>query len=114
MTSEKATRTGPQAKIDSQLLYEVYRKRGQAQEKQVPPGPTTVRIDKKGRALVDIRADVSAALVATVKKYDGEVLSTSAEHHSIIARVPLLQLERLAADPSVRAISPAAEPITRR
>jgi hypothetical protein len=112
--SEKETRTAAQQKIDSQLLYEIYRKRGQAVEKQVPPAATLVRIDAKGRALVDIRARVTPALISRVKRRGGSIVSTSTEYHSIIARVPLLELERLANDPAVRAISPAAEATTNR
>jgi hypothetical protein len=42
------------------------------------------------------------------------VLSTSARGRSIIARVPLLKLETVAAHPAVRFIEPAAEAITGR
>jgi hypothetical protein len=111
---EKDARSPAQQKIESRLLFEIYRKRGQAAAKQVPPGPTGVRIDTKGRALVDIRAIVTPALLARVKKSGGVILSTSVDYHSIVARVPLLQLEQLASDPAVRAISTAAEAITVR
>lgn len=112
--AEKEARTPAQQKIESRLLYEIYRKRGQAAAKQIPPGPTDVRIDARGRALVDIRAFVTPSLIARVKRSGGTILTTSVEHHSIVARVPLLQLERLAGDRSVRAISVAAEPVTVR
>jgi hypothetical protein len=112
--SEKDARTAAQQKIDSRLLYEIYRKRGQAAEKNVPPGPTGVRLDGSDRALVDIRASVTPALIALVKKSGAAIVSSSTRYHSIIARVPLLQLERLAGDPAVRAISPAAEATTVR
>jgi len=112
--SEKETRTAAQQKIDSRLLYEIYRKRGQAEEKNVPPDSTRVRIDKADRALVDIRAVVTPALIAKVKKTGATIVSSSTQYHSIIARVPLLQLERLAGDPAVRAISPAADATTVR
>jgi hypothetical protein len=112
--AEKQTRTAAQQKLDSQLLYEIYRKRGQAAEKNVPPDATRVDVDKDGRALVDIRAAVTPALLAKVKKRGATIVSSSTRYHSIIARVPLLQLERLAGDPAVRAISPAAEASTVR
>ena len=112
--SEKTERSAAQQKINSQLLYEIYRRRGEAERKGVPPGSTGVKIDARGRALVDVRADVSAALQHKIRTYGGTVLSTSRESHSIIARVPLLRLEHLAADPSVRFIEPAAEAITVR
>jgi len=111
---EKTARTAAQRKINSQLLYEIYRRRGEAERKGVPPGSTDVKIDGRGRALVDVRADVTAALQQKIRTYGGSVISTSQESHSIIARVPLLRLERLAADPSVRFIEPAAEAISVR
>jgi hypothetical protein len=111
--SEKESRTPAQQKIDSQLLQEIYRKRGQASAKEVPAGKTDVRVDARGRALVDIRAPVTTALTSFIKKNGGSIVSTSAQYQSIVARVPLLKLERLAARPEVRAISPAPEAETR-
>ena len=75
--SEKELRTAAQQKIDSQLLYEIYRKRGQAEEKNVPPDATRVRLDKNDRALVDIRAVVTPALLAKVKKSGATIVSSS-------------------------------------
>ena len=64
---EKEQRTPAQQKINSQLLYEIYRLRGEAAQKAVPPGPTGVKIDARGRALVDIRADPTPALQNSVR-----------------------------------------------
>ncbi|MEP6918955.1 MAG: hypothetical protein ABJC89_25160 [Acidobacteriota bacterium] len=108
--SEKESRTPAQRKIDSQLLYELYRFRGEAKQKNVPPDPTGVRVDRTNRALVDVRAEVTAALQKKVRSLGGAVQSTSTQYRSIIAWVPLRTLERLAEDPAVRAIVPAAEP----
>jgi hypothetical protein len=112
--SEKEGRTAAQQKIDSQLLYEIYRARGEAEQKGVPPGETGVRIDTRGRALVDVRAPVTAALDRAIRRVGGVVLSSTSSHQSIIARIPLLKLETLAAEPSVRFIVPAAEGVTVR
>jgi hypothetical protein len=112
--SEKEARTATQRKINSQLLYEIYRHRGEAKRKGVPPGETGVKIDTRGRALVDVRADVTAGLLARIRARGGTIVSTSREYHSIIARVPLLELERLAANRTVLFIEPAAEAMTVR
>jgi hypothetical protein len=112
--SEKASRTPAQQKINSQLLYEIYRRRGEADRKGVPPEPTGVRIDALGRALVDIRAEPTAALQKKIGREGGVVVATSARDRSIVARVPLLKLETLASDPAVHFIEPAAEPTTNR
>lgn len=107
--SEKESRTPAQRKIDSQILYELYRLRGEAQQKNVPPGPTIVRIDQVERALVDVRVEVTPAMEKKVKSLGGTIQSTSVEYRSIIAWIPLKKLERLAEDRAVRAIVPAAE-----
>jgi hypothetical protein len=112
--SEKDSRTPAQRKINSQLLYELYRFRGQAREKQVPPEPTGVKIDPKHRALVDVRAEVTPALEKKVRGLGGTVESVSRQYRSIVAWIPLTALERLAADPAVRAIEPKAEATTIR
>ena len=65
----------------------------------MPPGPTGVKIDARGRALVDVRADPTPALQNSIRRLGGVVLSTSTRGRSIIARIPLLKLETLAADP---------------
>jgi hypothetical protein len=49
-----------------------------------------------------------------IRDLGGTVLSTSRQYLSIIARIPILKLERLAEDPSVRSIEPAAEATTNR
>ena len=107
--SEKESRTPAQQKINSQLLYELYRLRGEAKQKNVPPDPTGVKLDPKGRALVDVRAEVTPALQKNVRTLGGTIESTSTEYRSIIAWVPLKKLEQLAADPAVHAIEPAAQ-----
>src|SRR4051812_17201085 len=106
----KDARSPAEQKINSQVLYEIYRVRGQAAQKHVPPGPTGVRIDRHKRALVDVRAIVTPKLEETVRRLGGTILSVSVTYHSIVAWVPLRQLERLARDPAVHAIEPNAEP----
>ncbi len=112
--SEKEARTPAQRKINSQLLYEIYRRRGEAARKAIPPAATSLNIDPKGRVLIDVRAEVTPALQKTIRALDGAIISTSAEHRSIIARVPLLKLEQLAEDAAVKFIEPAAEARTTR
>ncbi len=112
--SEKEARTPAQGKINSQILYEIYRRRGDARRHGVPPGPTGVDVDARGRALVDVRTEVTPALQQTIRSLGGVIVSSSPEHRSIIARVPLLRLERLAGDAAVRFIEPVARATTNR
>jgi hypothetical protein len=112
--SEKEARTPAQQKINSQILQEIYRRHGQAKEKDVPPGPSGVRLDEKDRALIDVRAEVTPALQKKLRDMGSTIVSTSREYLSTIAWVPVLKIERLAADKSVRAIEPAAEATTHK
>ena len=112
--SEKEARTPAQRKLDSQLLYEIYRRRGEAERKGVPSGATLVKIDGRGRALVDVRAEVGAALLKKIRASGATVVSTAAEYRTIIAWIPLMKLETLAGDASIRAIMPAPEAVIAR
>ncbi len=110
---EKEFRTPAQRKINSNLLYEIYRIRGEAEKKQVPPEVTAVETDQKGRALVDIRTDVTPSIQQKIRSVQGTIVSTSPQYRSVIAWVPLLKLEELAAIMAVSAIEPSAKPTTR-
>jgi hypothetical protein len=110
--SEKRSRTPAQQKIDSQLLYAIYRKRGEAEAKGVPPGELGVRYDEKGRALVTVRARPVAKVAAKIKRLGGAVISQFERYNDIRAAVPLEKLEALAEMKEVRAIMPAEEATT--
>lgn len=109
---EKRGRTPAQKKIDSQLLYALYRKRGEAEAKGVPAGESGVRFDRRGRAVVSIRARVTEKLLDKIRSAGGSIISSSARYHDIRAHVPLEKLEGLAAFKDVHAIMPAEEATT--
>ncbi len=67
IAQEKRTRTAAQQKIDSQLLYALYRERGEAEAKGVPAGELRVKFDPQGRAIVSIRARVTRKLLARLR-----------------------------------------------
>lgn len=98
-------RTAALQKIDARVMTEISRRRGDARPRA--SSRQDVRVDRHGRALVDVRAQVRPALERKVRALGGVVVSTSATYDSIVGWVPLLTLERLAADPGVRAIAPA-------
>ena len=98
-------RTVAQQKIDGQVLTAIYHRRGDAKGKAVP-APAAIRVDRHGRALVDVRAQVRPELEKKIKALGGIVVSRSQTYDSIVGWMPLQTLERLAADPTVRAIGP--------
>lgn len=109
---EKRSRSTAQQKIDSQLLYALYRERGEAEAKDVPAGELRVKFDKQGRAIVSIRARVTRSVLARIKNLGGKVTSSSASYNDITAHLALGKLEELATLKDVRAIMPAEEAIT--
>jgi hypothetical protein len=102
-------RTVAQRKISPRVLSAIYRRRGDLQGKAVAKDPSSVQVDRHGRALVDVRAQVRPDLEKKIKALGGIVVSTSKMYDSIVGWMPLQTLERLATDPGVRAIEPAAQ-----
>ena len=102
-------RTVAQRKINPRVLSAIYRRRGDVRSKAVANSPSNIQVDRHGRALVDVRADVRPDLEKKIKALGGIVVSTSSTYDSIVGWMPLQTLERLATDPGVRAIEPAAQ-----
>ena len=103
----RAARTLAQEKINARVLSAIYHRRGDAKGKMVPGTGAGIQVDRHGRALVDVRAAVRPELEKKMKALGGIVVSRSSTYDSIVGWMPLLTLERLAADPTVRAIEPA-------
>lgn len=109
---EKHARTPAQRKIDSQLLYALYRKHDEAEAKGVPSGELRVKFDAQGRAMVSIRTRATKTVLAKLKSIGGQIISSSERYHDIRAHVPLEKLEELATLKDVLAIMPAEEATT--
>ncbi len=111
---EKVSRTRAQQKIDSQLLFEIYRKQGTGAEERVPSEKTGIKIDRQGRAFVDVRAEVTQAVQKKIRDLGGTIYTTSIEYRSIVAWVPLSKLEQLADEFAVISIIPKPEAVIRK
>ena len=103
-------RTLAQRKINPRVLSAIYRRRGDMSGKAVAKDPAAILVDRHGRAYVDVRAQVRPDLEKKIKALGGIVVATSRPYDSIVGWMPLQTLERLAADPGVRAIEPAPAP----
>ncbi len=106
----KERQTPAQTKIDSHLLRAIDRARSGA----APLHEPLVRIDAKGRALVELRADVTAGVERQLRRAHATTVSVLPEYRSILAWVPLTQLEALAARDDVYAIQPAPQATTNK
>jgi hypothetical protein len=105
---QKDARTVAQNKIEPRVLSEIYRRRGDARQKNLSVERGGVALDRHGRVLVNVRADVQPALEKKIKALGGVIVSSSIATRSIVGWIPLMTLERLAADPSVSAIDLAS------
>ncbi|MGH9141630.1 MAG: hypothetical protein ACRD2I_10890, partial [Vicinamibacterales bacterium] len=106
-----AARTTAEMKIDSHVLEEIRRQAGSV-DNGSRSIPTAVRVDRRKRALVDVRAVVTPGLQKDMRLSGATIVSTSVEYHSIVAWMPLTRLLRLARNPEVIAIGPAAAAAT--
>ncbi len=105
---QRDARTVAQQKINPRVLSAIYLRRGDAKARTVSAASRgSVQVDRHGRALVDVRAQVRPELEKKFKALGGVVVTKSTTYDSIVGWVPLQTLERLAADPTVRAIEPA-------
>jgi hypothetical protein len=111
LVQKEDSQTVARKKIDSQLLSAI-KQRDEAQPGSTALSPAGIRIDKQGRVLVDIRAEVTPRLSSKIRDVGGEVVESFARYQSIVARVPLDKLEEIAALKEVRFIAPAPEAIT--
>ena len=96
----KAQRTPAQRKVSSQLLDAWRRVRDQ-------PGADE-------RVTVDIRADVTPAVLARIRALGGTVINSVARYRAIRAQLPLSAVEKLAALDAVQSIRVGDEGVTRR
>jgi len=95
-----------QQKINVRVLTAIHHRRGDARGKSVPASAARVHVDRHGRTLVDVRAQVRPELEKKFKALGGIVVSTDRTYDSLVGWMPLQTVERLAADPTVRAIEP--------
>jgi hypothetical protein len=102
----EAARTIAQRKIDERLTYEIGRRRPDARKPETVRRTTGVKVDRHGRALVAVHAPVSQPLEKKIAALGGRITATDATYESVVAWMPLLTIERLANDTTVRSIAP--------
>lgn len=72
--------------------------------------PIDVGVDRK--TLVDIKANVNAVVLAQIQEVGGDIFNSFPQYQAIRARIPINQIEVLAAKPDVESIRPADLAIT--
>jgi subtilisin family serine protease len=107
LLQEKQSRTAAQLKLDSQLVYARKESLKERLTASIDVMPALASLDRNtSGVLVDVKTQAIANVVAAIGQLGGTTLVTSAD--GLRARVPLEQLEALAAIPDVQAVKPAA------
>ena len=121
LLAAKAQRTPAQRKVGSRLLEravaEALRGSGQPLRQGLElaaDGVPEQRQAEDGRVLVDIRADVTPAVLASIRELGGAVVNSVPKYRAIRALLPLPSVERLAALDAIQAIRTADETVTRK
>ena len=102
----KAQRTPAQRKVSSQLL-DARRAAVAARRQARGAAPVDEMV------MVDIRADVTPAVLARIRALGGTVINSVARYRAIRARLPLEAVEKLATLDAIQSIRTADEAVTR-
>lgn len=114
LVAEKASRTPAQAKIDSDLLYEIKLGRDDSLADSLPDLRTKVNVDRDDRVVVDIDAEVDDALLARIRSLGGSIVNSHPRYGAVRAQLPLDAIETLAMSASVSQIRTADQMVTRK
>jgi len=114
LVAEKASRTPAQAKIGSDLLYEIKLGRDDSLVDSVPDLRTKVVVDRIDRVVVDIDAVVDDALLDRIRALGGSVVNSHPHSGAVRAQLPLDAIETLATSASVSRIRTADQMVTHK
>jgi hypothetical protein len=114
LLAEKAARTPAQRKISSRLLFASRMRRGLSPVPGIPTLRTSIGVAPDGTTLIDLRTEVTERVLRQIEELGGAVESSHPRYRAVRARVPIDQLEALAALAEVSGIRPADLAITRK
>ena len=111
---EKESRSPAERKLDSQLIYELKMRSGA----QVARGVQTLEADvpyaDDGHAVLDVKANLTAALTEGLAQLGAEILSTSAAESTVRIHIGIDRVLALAAMPDVVFVQPRQDATTSR
>lgn len=111
---EKEARSATDRKLDSQLIYELKMRAGA----EVAPGVQTVEADvpyaSDGHAVLDVKANITAALTEGLARLGAEILSTSAAESTVRIHIGIDRVQELATMPDVVFVQPRQDATTSR
>ena len=112
LEQEKESRTPAQQKIDSRLLYKMKMQRREAITEGVPVLESELVVDDYGFIAVDITANVSKEVTERLNNIGAHIIAAVPQFRSITARVPIGEIESIAAMSDVVFVQPQQEGMT--
>src|SRR6266853_626685 len=100
----KSQLTAAQQKIDSNLVFAAKAARGELAGTSFGARIQAVQTDASGLVTVDIKGAVPSVVAAAIA-LGAQVISQFPQYDSVRVKLPLQNIERLAADPAVKSIS---------
>jgi hypothetical protein len=107
LEQEKANRTEVEQRIDPHLLFAHKMELGVPIADNVQTQRVLLDWDKNGLVLLDIKAEVTGALLDFLKSHGAKVINAFREYRSVRARMPLNEVAALAARADVSFVAPA-------
>ena len=114
LTVDKLSRSPAHRKVDSQIVQSLKMRRGEPLAAGVLRLRANLPDTNAQGTVLDLRADVSTALLAQLRALGGEILDVSAVYGNVRIRVDLRQVEAIASLPDVAFVMPKQEFITSR
>jgi Subtilase family len=114
LLKEKASRTGAQQKMDSQLIYALKMRRGDMIAEGVRTLETDVQYNSQGKMTLDLKARVSNALLNQLEAHGANIVNYVPENDSIRIQGAMDQLEAIASLPDVIYVQRKQEAMTSR
>jgi hypothetical protein len=114
LAAEKRGRTAVQRKIDTNLLWGAKMARNEAIAQGVQTLEVYLPDVTRDGVAVDVRAEVSQALLDQMVRLGAQIMDVSARYENIRLRIDISQVEALAALPQVRHVMPKQEAMTQR
>ncbi len=109
LVEAKRNRTPAQRKLDSQLWFASKMRRGERIAPAVAKLQTRAEISPEGDTVVDMSVVLGEGLLEALAERGAEILDVVPAYQTIRARVPVDQLESIAALPQVRFVQPKQE-----
>ncbi len=109
LKAEKKALTPVQRKVNSNIIRHLHTKVLRDWAETLPKFQTNIKLTRKNEILVDIKANVTDSLLATIRDNGGTIINQFPQYRAIRALIPITAVEVIAAHPDVQFIDTAAE-----